>query len=146
MNIQQQEQQQQQQSAGFASDNFVNEYLAANKKCIRAPRTFQMETLFNELKQIEPNFHIAKQQQQQPQNQVAPSSLSGSTNATSNTNSAADNMSNEWSQSYWSSLPATFQKQQPSQYIMDDRSFKWSADYLTQSEATIFDEAYVFFS
>jgi hypothetical protein len=132
----------------------VNEYLGGgggggNKKCIRAPRTFHMETLFNELKQID---NINRQQ-----NQVAPqpssafmavgSSPAGSlANANTTTASAAstqalgnDPAANDWSQSYWSSLSAAFQKQSP--FIMDDRSFKWSTDYLTQSEATIFDEA-----
>ena len=46
----------------------------------------------------------------------------------------------DWSHDYWSSLSAAFQKQSP--LIIDDRAFKWSADYLTQTESTIFDEAW----
>jgi hypothetical protein len=121
-----------------------------------APRTFHMETLFNELKQIDNNNTITKPAptnapflHQHLQNQVAPNPLKETQNDATLLSSPPPPPSlantNDWSQSY---LSAVFNKQQQQQQtpqflssIMDDRSLKWSTDYLTQSEATIFDEA-----
>ncbi len=116
-------------------------------KRLPAPRTFQMEALLNELKQIDsssmslssnnlsslgPSYPMLQQQQ-------APK-LSSSSLFLNSINASNNNLlANDWSQEYWSSISAAFQKRSP--LILDDRAFKWSAEYLTQTEATIFDEA-----
>ena len=128
---QQQTNQQQQQdqpkldplSASSNVDCLVSEFLGLEEKGqlsaannphfirrLQAPRTFHMGALLNELKQID------------------------------NTSNTQMSTASDWSQEYWSSFAAAFQKQSP--MIIDDRAFKWSADYLTPTEATIFDEAY----
>ena len=124
-----QQQQQQQLSvetlnASSNVNNLVSEYLGLEEKgqlganaALRrmpAPRTFHMEALLSELKQID------------------------NTN-NNNPQLSANQLSNDWSQEYWSSMTNGFQKQAP--IIIDDRAFKWSAEYLTPTEATIFDEA-----
>jgi len=143
-------------------DNFVSEYLGIDQKSsasvnnasnlvlkrLPAPRTFQMEALLNELKQIDsssmslssnnlsslgPSYPMLQQQQ-------APK-LSSSSLFLNSINASNNNLlANDWSQEYWSSISAAFQKRSP--LILDDRAFKWSAEYLTQTEATIFDEAW----
>lgn len=137
---------------------------------VPAPRSFQMEALFNELKHID-NLNAAAKS-----TSISTSALNTTNNASgelisknkttsstlhpsqteslnglsrsvspSKTLSAirsisqVNNLPQEWSQEYWASLSAAFKKQTP--LIIDDRTFKWSADYLTQTEATIFDEA-----
>lgn len=130
----------------MTSESLINEYLGGNSNGVgvvggglmrAAPRSFHMETLFNELKKIDSNNSNTAgggggvvvnkpssaaatiQQQQQQQN------------------------ASDWSQSYLSSSLSMIQKQSPQMFMMDDRSLhKWSADYLTQSEATIFDDAW----
>jgi len=145
------------QNAKVNADNFVSEYLGIDQKSaaaanssmlkrIPAPRTFQMEALLNELKQIDNSNmslsstnlnnlanNAALLQQQAPK--LSASSLFLNSLNTSNTN-----LSSDWTQEYWSSLTAAFQKQSP--MIFDDKAFKWSAEYLTQTEATIFDPAW----
>lgn len=112
----------------LTSEHFVNEYLSLEQQTQRskwsqhqpvgvaAPRTFQMETLFNEIKHIEP-------------------SLSQSESKQGNVKQLAD-----WSQDpTWTSFTAAFQKQPP--LLQDERSYKWSTDYLLQNETKILDEA-----
>lgn len=116
-----------------------------------APRTFHMETLFNELKQIDNNTTTKPPPTNAPflhqhlQNQVAPNPLKETPNdATLLSSPPPLANTNDWSQSYLSAVFNKQQQQQTPQFlssIMDDRSLKWSTDYLTQSEATIFDEA-----
>lgn len=113
-----------------------------------------MDTLFNEIKQIDNNAG----------NKTTPTPTP-TTNASTWSSSAA---ANDWSQAYLSTIGPfaaaaaaaavkQHQQQQQQQSVlpqsssssatplaMDDRSLKWSTDYLTQSEATIFDDAYVF--
>ena len=94
----------------------------ASIRCLQAPRTFQMEKLLSELKQID-NTSLST---------AAADQVALNQNSFLNTNA-----SNDWSQEYWSSMLV----KQPSASI-DEKSFKWSTDYLTQTEATIFDEAW----
>jgi restriction endonuclease Mrr len=137
-----QQQQQMQHSAELNADELVHEYLridpnasrslpAIGTKRMPAPRSFHMEALLNELKHIDNTTATIgashdHQQQIQGENQLAKSS------------------SGDWAQEYWSSLSAAFQKQSPfiTTSSMDEKAFKWSTDYLTQNEATIFDEAW----
>jgi hypothetical protein len=148
-----------QSSNQINSDQLVNEYLnnhvidannnntsaAVVGRRLPAPRTFQMGSLLNELKQIDKTSQLYQSTQ----------SVSSSSNqqlANNNNNSISSSVSsnnlinNDWTQEYWSSLTAAFQKQQqqqPPQLLMDERSFKWSTDYLNQNEATLlFDEAW----
>jgi ABC-type branched-subunit amino acid transport system ATPase component len=139
-----------------------------------APRSFQMEALFNELKHIDNLNAAAKStsistsalntsngsssdslaktnaptttrstlqpgQVAEPLNGLSRSVSPSKTLSAIRSMSQANNLPQEWSQEYWTSLSAAFKKQTP--LIIDDRTFKWSTDYLTQTEATIFDEA-----
>lgn len=109
-----------QQQQQLTTESLVNEYLSLDQQQNRArtaPRTFHMETLFNELK------HIDK----------AGGLPTGS--------SVTSNAQPDWSQDQiWNSVASVFQKQQPIS-MLDERSFKWSADYLSQNETNILDEA-----
>ena len=140
-----------------------------------APRSFQMEALFNELKHMD-SLHAAssvnkstsistsalntpvnvatvnagstKSSDENSLSQTEINGLSRSVspsklNAIRSISQVTNNLAQDWSQEYWASLSAAFKKQSP--MIIDDRTFKWSADYLTQTEATILDEAYVNF-
>jgi len=166
---QQQQQHQQSSSSHHDSNAFLNEYLNGAQGAaaavgggvigggvIRAaPRSFLMDTLFNEIKQIDNNAG----------NKTTPTPTP-TTNAASTWSSSA--AANDWSQAYLSTIgpfaaaaaaAAVKQHQQQQQQqqqsvlpqsssssatplAMDDRSLKWSTDYLTQSEATIFDDAW----
>lgn len=138
------------------ADSFVSEYLGIDQKSnhlansimlkrLPAPRTFQMEALLNELKQIDhsqmsmSSTNLANSAHPLLQQQAPKLSTSSLFLNQLNTTSSNNLNANDWSQEYWSSLTAAFQKQSP--IILDDRAFKWSAEYLTQTEATIFDES-----
>jgi hypothetical protein len=103
-----------------------------------APRSFNMEALFNELKQID-NLNT-KASTSSLDSTSMPSAQSASNQLARSVSPNLKDASQDWSQEYWSSLSAAFHKQSP--LIIDDRAFKWSADYLTQTETTIFDEAW----
>lgn len=176
---------QQQQSSMPREHQLVSEYLAIESeksgrasigsggdqfvRRLPAPRSFQMEALFNELKQIDSMNAAVKS------TSISTSALNTNSNSKTTTTTAlhpnasqteslnglsrsvspaktpsairsishVNNLAQEWSQDYWMSLSAAFKKQQQQQapLIIDDRTFKWSTDYLTQTEATIFDEA-----
>lgn len=132
-----------------SADSFISEYLGIDQKLPQQqqhnqqqnlpfrgpqqqqqqPRTFQMEKLLNELKQIDTdNATIGQHLTPNSNNQLQ-------YNSNFFNNGAAD----EWSQEYFS-LNDMIIKQSP--MIINDRALKWSADYLTQTEATIFDEAW----
>lgn len=176
----QQQQQQQPPSQLFNPDMLVAEYLSLDSKQAArvahhhhqhqqhhrpqqlAPRSFHMETLFKELKQIENSGSVGSgavmaqttgaSASANPLNKVIGSGLN-STNAPASTTSA-DSMANDWSQEYWSSLPVSASQKSSvatsggkigaslPPVIMDSNAFKWSADYLSQNESTIFDEAW----
>lgn len=111
-----------------------------------APRSFNMEALFNELKQMD-TLNTKAAAAAASTSSLDSSSLGATQNPAIASNQLARSVSpnlkdaaQDWSQEYWSSLSAAFQKQSP--LIIDDRAFKWSADYLTQTESTIFDEAW----
>ena len=139
------------------ADNFVSEYLGIDQKNsninnnnsslmlkrIPAPRTFQMEALLNELKQIDnsANMSLSSNNLAAISIPAAAAKLSTSSLFLNNNTTNTTNNSTEWSNEYWSSISAAFQKQSPLILGSDDRKFKWSAEYLTQTEATIFDEA-----
>jgi len=134
------------------ADAFVSEYLGIDQKVPQLnqndhqqqqryqqvqqqPRTFQMERLLNELKQIDTDNA----------NKVIRQPKSNTDNKNQQLNNAnTNNSANEWSQEYFSLNNHNnnmLVKQSPMNFE-DPASFKWSADYLTQSEATIFDEAW----
>jgi hypothetical protein len=150
---QHQHQQMQQHSAELNADEFVQEYLrrdananaagpvlaAIGTKRMPAPRSFHMEALLNELKHIDNSVATLDQQ---------PQGVHTQTHGEHQQLQQAKSLSSgDWAQEYWSSLSAAFQKQ-PSFIAnvadMDEKAlgFKWSTDYLTQNEATIFDEAW----
>lgn len=130
-----------QQLNNSVADSFVSEYLGIDQKVPnqqhfnhnapiqrrqqQQPRTFQMERLLSELKQIDTDNKTIRQPQTSSLNNQSNASL------TNNVNPA-----NDWSQEYFS-LNNMLIKQQP-----NDCDLKWSTDYLTQTEATIFDEAW----
>jgi len=119
---------------------YVSEYLGIDQKVpairrTQVPRTFQMEKLLNELKQIETtntNGIIGNRKLNTPAMHGPASNTHSLFNG-----ATVNSLSNEWSQEYWSSMLI---KQSP--MIIDDRAFKWSADYLTHTEATVFDETW----
>jgi hypothetical protein len=112
------------------ADAFVSEYLGIDQKVPvqrqqlpgpiqqqqhqQQPRTFQMEKLLSELKQID----TENQKFQVP--------------------AFKPNQTDSWTQEYFSLNPSNLNN-----VPLDGPSaFKWSTEYLTQSEATIFDEAW----
>jgi peroxin-5 len=110
------------QNANPTADNFISEYLGIDQKVPQQqhqPRTFQMGRLLNELKQID---------SQNIDNKAVCQPISAKFNSMP--------VDNEWSDEYFS-LNNVIMKQSPMIY-----ENKWSTDYLTQSEATIFDEAW----
>jgi peroxin-5 len=165
-------------------EQLVSEYLAieaasGNQQFVRrlpAPRSFQMEALFNELKSMDQKSGkfssnsistsalntttkgagVGLNEQYHDNNFASILSKSCSPAAASvaaapstiRSISQVNNLAPEWSQEYWSSLSAAFKKQQtnvaavPNNLINDKSAFKWSTDYLTQTEATILDEAW----
>ncbi len=157
----------QSQRARDQAECYVSEYLGIDQKVpvnmaqnavgrSQAPRTFQMEKLLNELKQIDTlnscsssssnnsssnmsnnTSGIIGNRKQNNASMNNPSSWASNAHSLFNGNMGCDSLSNEWSQEYWSSMLI---KQSP--MIIDDRAFKWSADYLTQNEATVFDETW----
>jgi hypothetical protein len=124
--------QQHQPSQPLNSDALVSEYLmmAARPSLPLAPRTFHMDALFNELKQIDSASTGG----------VAAASSSASSNVFGE---VAASTAADWSQEYWTSVIQQKQKPQQPPLIMDSSAFKWSADYLAQNEATILDEAWM---
>lgn len=117
-----------QSNVNQTADNFISEYLGIDQKVPQQqqqPRTFQMGRLLNEIKQID-SSNIDNKAVRQPRSNHGVNKL----------NSPVES---DWSQEYFS-LNSILLKQSP--LIYEDRAFKWSADYLTQSEATIFDEAW----
>jgi hypothetical protein len=148
---------QQHQLQQLSSDALVNEYFSLDPKSSLgqfggagqfvssmrpalplAPRTFHMDALFNELKQLDSAI---------PSTAAVSSSALPTTTAAAQNLSPIDAISNEWSQGYLSSLSSALvqsqqQQQQQTRKVIDSSAFKWSADYLAQNEATIFDEAW----
>lgn len=119
-----------------AADAFVSEYLGIDQSVPvqhqqqerpgpiqqQQPRTFQMEKLLSELKQIDTESH------------------------TFNVPAVLQAGDDNWSREYFSLNPSMSGAGHNSTSIgstLDGPSaFKWSTEYLTQSEATIFDEAW----
>lgn len=134
-----------QQASNQTADSFVSEYLGIDQKVPQnslfhqqfnqnarhpqqqQPSTIQMERLLYELKQIETD-NTNKKAIQKP----------NSTNTALQQNTSQQ-LSNDWSQEYFS-LNEMFVKQSP--INLDNGAFKWSTDYLTQTEATVFDETW----
>ncbi len=119
----------QQPNVSTTADNFISEYLGIDQKVPQQPlqhqpRTFQMNRLLKEIKEID-SSSIDNKAVCQPKN-----------HGINKLNLPVDS---DWNQEYFSLNNMIF-KQSP--HIYDDRAFKWSADYLTQSEATIFEEAW----
>lgn len=127
-----------QQSNDVVADSFVSEYLGIdqnvpfhNRMPQQQPRTFQMEKLLNELKQIDTDKAAVA-------NLANPTNLNNQIQL-SNSNTTSTNSANDWTQEYFSLNNMLMRK---SPLIIEDRGLKWSTDYLTQTEATIFDEAW----
>ena len=151
-----------QSSNQINSDQLVNDYLnnhlidannnnaaAVVGRRLPAPRTFQMGSLLNELKQIDKSSQLyqSTQSMTSSSNQQLSNNNNNNSNSISSSVSSNNLINNDWTQEYWSSLTTAFQKQHqqqpPPQLLMDERSFKWSTDYLNQNEATLlFDEAW----
>jgi len=117
----------QQANVNPTADMFISEYLGIDQKVPhqqQQPRTFQMGRLLNEIKQID-SSSIDNKAVCQPRSHMA--------------NKLSLPVDSDWNQEYFS-LNNMLLKQSP--LIYEDRAFQWSADYLTQSEATIFNEAW----
>ncbi len=124
-------------------ESLINEYLTMNSMMMgqQAPRTFHMGALFNELKQIDNNTNKE--------------SVNLSESLTKNASIISQQNNQDWSQEYFSfnnKKSAGFGLKtgdnqfttgvQTSPLINTPQDgFKWSTEYLSQNEATIFDEA-----
>jgi hypothetical protein len=107
--------------SSIADENdFVNEYFNDNpllyKHRKQAPQTFHMENLFSELLNIDKH-----------------------TNNLTNIN-LNSKMANDWSAEYTRALPPQSKTNNNNVISMAD-DIKWSTEYLTQRETTLYDDA-----